>query len=72
MRRKTPPSISNAPVNTSSTIHIPSADGEVKVNGKPLDKIPGLTVVSKKPGEVVVKVGSGDYRFETLWTEPKI
>ena len=60
------------PVNTTSTVHIPSADGNVKVNGKPLEKIPGLTVVSKQPGEVTVKVGSGTYRFETKWAGSEI
>ncbi len=57
------------PVNTTATIHIPSADGAVTMNGKPLDKIPGLSVVSKDKNEVVVKAGSGSYRFETLWSE---
>jgi len=56
------------PVNTTATIHIPSADGVVTAGGKPLEKIPGLTIVSKDKNEVVVKVGSGHYRFETRWS----
>ncbi len=59
------------PVNTSAVVHVPSADGAVKVNGKPLEKIPGLSVVSKNKNEVVLKVGSGQYRFETLWSAPQ-
>ena len=59
------------PVNTTATIHVPSADGVVTINDKPLEKAPGITVVSKGNGEVVLKVGSGDYRFETRWSAPQ-
>ncbi len=59
------------PVNTTAVVHVPTASGEVTVNGKPLEKIPGLSVVSKNKNEIVVKVGSGQYRFETLWSAPQ-
>ncbi len=52
------------PANSEATIYITakSAD-QIMESGKVLSAIKEITVTGKEEGYVVVKVGSGDYKF---------
>lgn len=52
------------PANTSATICIPATNLEnVLENGRPLTQSPGIQVQGMQEGCVVVRAGSGNYRF---------
>ncbi|HNM27322.1 MAG TPA: alpha-L-rhamnosidase C-terminal domain-containing protein, partial [Saprospiraceae bacterium] len=52
------------PANTTATIFIPAANLEnVLESGRPLTQSPGLELLGMQEGCVVVKAGSGRYRF---------
>ena len=53
------------PVNTTATVHIPANDpGEILEGGLPLTQVKEIQVNGAEDGFVVVKLGSGRYRFE--------
>jgi alpha-L-rhamnosidase len=58
----------DVPANTTATIYIPatSAD-EVMENGKALTASKDIQVAGTEKEYVVLKVGSGNYRFSTSW-----
>ena len=49
------------PVNTSASIHVPGASGEIRVNGHPLTGS-GMAFESVE-GETVIETGSGKYNI---------
>ena len=52
------------PANTTATIHVPAAAvADVREGGVPLAEAAGVTVLEQRNGRVVVRVGSGTYRF---------
>lgn len=52
------------PVNTTATIYVPAKEvKDVTENGKPLSDIPEIKVSGVENGAVVLKTGSGKYRF---------
>ncbi|MFM8489724.1 MAG: alpha-L-rhamnosidase C-terminal domain-containing protein, partial [Bacteroidota bacterium] len=56
------------PANTSATIYIPTTNPDsVKENGTALKDVAGVTVTGTTSGYVMVRVGSGVYRFESEW-----
>lgn len=56
------------PANTTATIYLPATDAsEVMENGNALTASKDILVAGKEKGYVVLKVGSGTYRFSTSW-----
>ncbi|MFN5365046.1 MAG: alpha-L-rhamnosidase C-terminal domain-containing protein, partial [Bacteroidota bacterium] len=56
------------PVNTTATVYIPTTNPEnVKESGSALKDAVGVTVTGTVSGYVMVRVGSGVYRFESEW-----
>ncbi len=56
------------PVNTKAVVYVPASDeSSVTENGKKLADVPNLEVVGREDGYLVVKIGSGAYRFESNW-----
>lgn len=52
------------PPNSSACIYLPaSSTAQISESGLPLDKAPGITVVGQEGDRVVIKAGSGNYRF---------
>lgn len=52
------------PANTTATVFVPSDElTKVMEGGKPLPAVKEIEVVSTAPGYVVLRVGSGKYRF---------
>jgi alpha-L-rhamnosidase len=52
------------PANTTATVYVPSEElSKVSEGGKPLPDVKDIQVVEAKDGWVVLKVGSGKYRF---------
>lgn len=52
------------PANTTATIYVPaSAAADITENGKPLADVPDIRVAGMENGHVVLKIGSGKYRF---------
>ena len=52
------------PVNTTATVFVPSDElSKVMEGGKPLPAMKEIEIVGTEPGYVVLKVGSGKYRF---------
>ncbi len=53
------------PLNTTAEIHIPFANAaEVTESGAPIEQAKGLRLVAKSDREIVLRAGSGNYRFE--------
>ncbi|HOZ68821.1 MAG TPA: alpha-L-rhamnosidase C-terminal domain-containing protein, partial [Chitinophagaceae bacterium] len=53
------------PVNSSALIYLPSSDlSAITENGVPLSGHKDLTLQGTENGKIVVKAGSGQYRFE--------
>jgi len=55
------------PANTTATIYIPTTGTDITENDGPLSASPGLQVTGKEKEYVVVKAGSGTYRFSAPW-----
>ena len=56
------------PANTTATVHVPAKESApVTEGGKPLEQVPGLKVVDRKPSAVVLEIGSGNYEFRSRW-----
>jgi hypothetical protein len=54
------------PANTEAAVDLPAADGErVSEGGQPLERVAGVSVVGRSRGVVRLRVGGGDYLFET-------
>jgi len=52
------------PANTSATVYVPSDElSKVMEGGKPLPSVKEIEIIRTEPGYVVLKVGSGKYRF---------
>ena len=52
------------PANTTATVYIPAAAAaDITENGKPLADVPDIRVTGMENGHVVLKIGSGKYRF---------
>ena len=52
------------PANTTATIYVPAPDASVVTeSGKPLSALPDIRVTGLENGQVVLKIGSGQYRF---------
>lgn len=52
------------PANTDATVHLPCRNaGSVRESGQPAVSANGVTSVREEDGEVLVRVGSGDYSF---------
>jgi alpha-L-rhamnosidase len=52
------------PPNTTATVHLPvDGDAGISEGGKPIEQSEGVKVLRTDGGEVVLAVGSGDYRF---------
>jgi alpha-L-rhamnosidase len=55
------------PPNTRATVRVPAGDlGQVTESGDPLDQATGVTSAQVQEGAVLVKVGAGQYTFESL------
>ena len=60
------------PVNTHSTVFIPTDDpSSVRVNGKPLNGMDGLSVEGKEGEFLKIQLGSGSYTFTSQYQAPK-
>jgi alpha-L-rhamnosidase len=56
------------PANTIASVYIPADKPEmIKENGKELASLHQLGNIEKENGYVVIKLGSGKYRFSTEW-----
>ncbi|MBN2210804.1 MAG: family 78 glycoside hydrolase catalytic domain [Sedimentisphaerales bacterium] len=56
------------PVNTQARVVLPVADNDViRESGKTLDQYPEITLQADTPGEVVLGIGSGVYRFSVTY-----
>jgi alpha-L-rhamnosidase len=56
------------PANTTATVYIPTTNPDsVKENGGILKDAAGITVTGTASGYVIVRVGSGVYRFDSEW-----
>ncbi|WP_315824522.1 alpha-L-rhamnosidase C-terminal domain-containing protein [Paraflavitalea speifideaquila] len=55
------------PANTTATIYIPSTGTAITENDSPLSASAGLQVAGTEKEYVVVKAGSGTYRFSAPW-----
>lgn len=52
------------PANTVATVYVPARSGaDVTEGGKPLAKVPGVTILRQESDRVVLSVPSGTYRF---------
>lgn len=55
------------PTNTKAEIYIPSKNqSKITINGKPLNKIKNLEVLSSLDNKTVIRVGSGSYHIKGL------
>jgi alpha-L-rhamnosidase len=58
------------PANTKATVHIPTTSASsVKEMGKLISAVPELKLLKSNNDEVVVELGSGEYRFESLYAK---
>lgn len=56
----------NIPANTTATIYVPTEEGkEVLLDGMPVANNKEVTVQGREKGYLIVKTGSGNYRFES-------
>ncbi len=54
----------DVPANTTATVYVPSDElSKVMEGGKPLPAVKEIEIIGTEPGYVVLKVGSGKYRF---------
>jgi alpha-L-rhamnosidase len=52
------------PANTTATVFVPAGElSEVMEGGKPLPEVKEIEIAGTEPGYMVLKVGSGKYRF---------
>lgn len=52
------------PANSTALVSLPAADGAaVTENGVPVERVDGITIVSRKAGRITIRVGSGIYDF---------
>jgi hypothetical protein len=60
------------PPNTTATVHLPaSALKSVMEGGRKIRSVPGIKVIGKGSGEVLLEVGSGTYQFQTTVADRK-
>ena len=60
----------NIPANTTATVHVPAARGQVvRERGLPIAEAVGVKVLRTEADRVVVEVGSGSYQFMLLLNE---
>ena len=56
------------PANTSATVYVPAKDaGQVTESGKPAAKAEGVTFLRMQDRSAVYAVGSGTYRFRSVY-----
>ena len=56
------------PVGAEATVFLPAKDGTpVTEGGRPIERAPGVQLLSREHGSVVVAVGSGNYEFRSEW-----
>jgi alpha-L-rhamnosidase len=56
------------PANATATAWVPTSDAaSVRESGRPVASAEGVRVLQAEPGWLVCAVGSGDYRFESIW-----
>ena len=54
----------SVPPNTTATVSIPARDpASLRVDGKPFERVPGVTFLGREADRVVLKVAAGNYRF---------
>jgi alpha-L-rhamnosidase len=54
------------PANTTATVYVPASSVErVTESGKPLAQAPGVQLLRMEQGRAVVRVGSGNYSFQS-------
>jgi hypothetical protein len=54
------------PVGAEARVFLPAKAGTpVTESGRPIERAPGVQLVSKGQGSVVVVVGSGEYEFRS-------
>jgi alpha-L-rhamnosidase len=54
------------PVGAEAKVFLPAKEGTlVTESGKPIERAPGVRLLSREHGSVVVEVGSGDYQFRS-------
>jgi alpha-L-rhamnosidase len=55
------------PANATAVVHVPARDAAGVMEGDglpvPVGRVPGVKVLEAKDGEVLLEVGSGEYRF---------
>jgi alpha-L-rhamnosidase len=55
------------PANTTATVRIPgAASSQVTENERRLENAPGIVSVSQARPDLVITIGSGTYRFESI------
>ena len=53
------------PANTTATVYVPAVDaGAITESDDPLASWPAIRIMGSENGYVVLKIGSGKYRFE--------
>jgi len=54
------------PANAAATVYLPAPNpAAVRESGKPLAQAPGVKLIDSRPGETVLDIASGTYRFQT-------
>ncbi len=60
------------PANTTAAVELPADSPDaVTEGGQPVDRVDGVRRVRAGQGRVSLEIGSGLYRFESLWTPGK-
>jgi alpha-L-rhamnosidase len=58
------------PANTKAMVHIPTTSASsVKEMDKPISSIPDIKLLKSNNDEVIVELGSGDYRFQSIFAK---
>ena len=58
------------PPNSTATIWVPAANGEVREGGQPLAQREGIRLLGREGDRIVLAVGSGSYRFQSSLNGP--
>jgi alpha-L-rhamnosidase len=60
----------SVPANTKATVHIPTTtSSSIKEMDKLISDVPDIKILKSSNREVIVELGSGDYRFQSLFAK---
>jgi len=59
------------PANSTALVYVPANSGSViKEDGKGISGVKNIQVIGEENGRKILKVGSGEYKFESLIPSP--